>query len=282
MGWTLVIAILLTALALTHLLFLRIPEAPPAHEAGRRPTVDLGGSVRAVRAVPGLFALILFSTFNNLIGGVYLALMDPYGLTLFSVEMWGVVFAVAATGFILGGAVIARWGLGSNPIRTLLLVVVGMGVLGSLFTIREWWLLYAAGIWLYMAIVPAAEAAEQTVIQKVVPFERQGRVFGFAQAFEFAAAPVTSFLIAPIAEFWIIPYMRSDDGQDRWSWLLGTGEARGIALVFFVAGLLMVALALVAFTTRSYRLLSDLYRHPERSAEPANPTTPALAAERDS
>ena len=84
------------------------------------------GSITAIRAVPGLFALILFATFNNLIGGVYLALMDPYGLTLFPVELWGVVFGVASTGFIIGGIAIAKFGLGRNPIRTMLLVVAVM------------------------------------------------------------------------------------------------------------------------------------------------------------
>lgn len=219
-------------------------------------------SVVATGIIGGTYMLLLavFSTFNNLIGGVYIALMDPYGLTLFSVEAWGTVFGVAATGFIVGGIVIARFGLGRNPIRTMLLVVAGMGLLGALFTIREWWLLYAAGIWLYMALVPAVEAAEQTVIQKVVPYGSQGRVFGFAAAFESAAAPITAFLIAPIAEFWVIPYMETPSGQQTWGWLLGDGEARGIALVFVFTGLAMVVIALLAFATRSYRLITEQYR----------------------
>ncbi|MBT2497540.1 MFS transporter [Agromyces sp. ISL-38] len=260
MGWTLAIAIAATLVALVHLLFVRIPEEHPVAEGGRPPAVDLRGSISAIRSAPGLFALILFSTFNNLIGGAYIALMDPYGLTLFPVEAWGVVFGVASTGFILGGIAIAKWGLGRNPIRTMLLVVVAMGLIGALFTIREWWLLYAIGIWAYMALIPAVEAAEQTVIQKVVPFRRQGRVFGFAQAFEAAAAPITAFLIAPIAQFWIIPYMESEGGQATWGRLLGEGDARGIALVFLFAGLALVAFALIAFRTRSYRLLSAEYQ----------------------
>ena len=80
MGWTLAIAIAATLVALVHLLFLRIPEEQPVAEGGRPPAVDLRGSIAAIRAAPGLFALILFTTFNNLIGGVYMALMDPYGL----------------------------------------------------------------------------------------------------------------------------------------------------------------------------------------------------------
>ena len=259
MGWTLAISVAATLVALVHLFFVRIPEANPVVDGEHPPAIDLRGSIAAIRGAPGLFALIVFSTFNNLIGGVYMALMDPYGLTLFPVEVWGLVLGVSSSGFIIGGIAIAKWGLGRNPIRTMLLVVIGMGLLGALFTIREWWVLYGLGIWLYMTLIPAVEAAEQTVIQKVVPFRRQGRVFGFAQAFEAAAAPVTAFLIAPIAEFWIIPYMESDDGQATWGWLLGEGDARGIALVFLFSGLAMVVLALFAFGTRSYRLLSAEY-----------------------
>jgi DHA3 family multidrug efflux protein-like MFS transporter len=280
MGWTLVIAIALSAAALTHLLFLRIPEEKPQHDGERRPLIDLRGSITAVRAATGLFALIIFSTFNNLIGGVYMALMDPYGLELFPVEWWGIVLGVTSTGFIIGGLLVAKFGLGRNPIRTLLLLVVAMGVLGALFTIRDWWWLYAGGIWLYMMLIPAVEASEQTVIQKVVPFRTQGRVFGFAAAFESAAAPVTAFLIAPIAEFLIIPYMESDGGRSSFGWLLGEGEARGIALVFLVAGIVMVLAAVGAFFTRSYRRISAQYLEADEpvgaaGSEPSALSTPA-------
>ena len=260
MGWTLGIAIALTALAAVHMFFVKIPEEGIAHDpelANKK--VDIKGSIATIQAVPGLFALLIFSTFNNLIGGVYMALMDPYGLTLFPVELWGTVFGVAGTGFIIGGLLIAKFGLGKNPIRTLLLGVVAMGILGALFTIREWWWLYALGIWLYMVLIPAIEAAEQTVIQRVVPFKRQGRVFGFAQAFEASAAPITAFLIAPIAEFIIIPFMNAAEGKATFGWLLGEGDARGIALVFFFAGVIMTVVALAVFYTKSYRRLSQAY-----------------------
>ena len=259
MGWTIVVALVLTALAFAHLLTLRMPEEARAVATDAHGGFDLRGSLAGVLAISGLFALILFSTFNNFIGGVYMALMDPYGLEMFPVEMWGAVFAVGSTGFIIGGALIGKFGLGANPLRTLLVAVAAMGVLGALFTLREWAWLYVLGIWLYLVLVPFVEAAEQTVIQRVVPLERQGRVFGFAMAFESAAAPVTAFLIAPIAQFWIIPYARSADGAARLAPLLGEGTSRGIALVFLVAGIIMIAAALLAFLTPVYRRVSDSY-----------------------
>ena len=41
--------------------------------------------------------------------------MDAYGLTLVSVEAWGILFAVISTAFIIGGLIVAHVGLGSTP-----------------------------------------------------------------------------------------------------------------------------------------------------------------------
>jgi DHA3 family multidrug efflux protein-like MFS transporter len=260
MGWTLAIAIVLTAVALIHLMFVKIPEKTIQHDpelAGKK--IDIKGSISAIKSVPGLPALIVFTTFNNLIGGVFMALMDPYGLTLFSVQWWGVVLGITSTGFIIGGIIIGKFGLGKNPLRTLLLVNIIIGILGMTFTVREWWPLYIIGIFIFMTLIPAAEAAEQTIIQRVVPFKRQGRVFGFAQSIEAAASPITAFLIGPIAQFGLIPFMNTPEGQEQFGWLLGDGQARGIALVFLIAGFIGIVFTLWAFTTRSYRKLSEFY-----------------------
>ncbi|MDN3310811.1 MFS transporter [Microbacterium oryzae] len=278
MGGTILIALVAIALSLVHLLAIRIPEREIVHAEGQPRWVDVAGGVRAVRLVPGLLTLILFTTLNNLVGGVYMALMDPYGLEMFSVEMWGVWLAVTSTGFIVGGMVIAKVGLGRNPIRTMLLIAAFIGLVGAVFALREWAWLYIAGMWVYMCFVPAVEAAEQTVIQKVTPYEKQGRVFGFAMTFEAASAPITSFLIAPIAQLWVIPYMRSEDGQRRWSWLLGQGDARGIGLVFLVAGIVAVALALSGFLLPAYRMLSKQFMTDGQGAAASEPASSEPAA----
>ena len=260
MGWTLAIAIVLTGIALVHLFFVKIPEEEIVHdpELGKS-KVDIKGSIAAIKAVPGLAWLIFFTTFNNLIGGVFMALMDPYGLTLFSVEVWGIVLGITSTGFIVGGLIIAKKGLGKNPLKTMLIVNIGIALLGAIFVVREFWLLYAAGVFAFMCLMPIAEATEQTIIQRVVPLKRQGRVFGFAQSVESASMPVSAFIIGPLAEFFIIPYMNTDAGKAQLGWFLGDGEARGIALVFIVASAIMLVVVLLAFLSKAYRNLSQFY-----------------------
>jgi len=266
---TLAIAIALSIVVALHLATVHIDEARETTEEPEPKRVDLAGTFRVVLAIPGLFALILFSCFNNLLGGVFMALMDAYGLSLMEVQQWGMLWAVTSLGFILSGALIARTGLGKNPIRTLLLVCLAEWVIAAIFTIQSSIPLLAVGCFLWLFLGPYAEAAEQTAMQKVVPYERQGRVFGFAQSVELAASPLTAFLIAPLTQFFFVPFMTDGAGADAIGDWFGRGPERGIALVFTVTGLFGVVLTIIAFRSRSYRLISAAYANEPDSAPAA-------------
>ncbi|MCM3419619.1 MFS transporter [Sphingopyxis alaskensis] len=256
---TLGFAIVLSLAAVIDLLTIRVDEPREAetHDAPRR--VDLAGTLRVVLAIPGLIGLILFAAFNNLLGGVFMALMDAYGLSLMKVEEWGLLWAVISCAFIVSGMVIARTGLGANPVRTLLAVNLAAWTVAVFFTIQSSILLLATGCFLWMFLGPYAEAAEQTTLQKVVPLERQGRVFGFAQSVEQAASPLTAFLIAPITQFVFVPLMTDGAGAAAIGDWYGRGPERGIAIVFSIAGLLGVIATLAAFRSRSYHRISTAY-----------------------
>ena len=257
-----IFALTLTALAFLHLLFVQIPESRPEHVEGaskEKRRMDIKGTIRIVAAVPGLFALIFFSTFNNFIGGMFMALMDAYGLSLVSVQTWGVLIGVLSTAFILSGIIIAKTGLGKNPLRTLLLVNMITWTTCIFFTIQPSIVLLAIGFFIWMLLGPYAEAAEHTTLQKVVPFERQGRVFGFAQSVEQSASPITAFLIGPLTQFIFIPFMTTGAGVALIGDWFGTGPDRGIALVFIIGGILGLLMTIIAFNSKYYRQLSARY-----------------------
>ncbi len=265
------LALIMTVLAFVHLLFVRVdekreaahPDAPPEPQR-----VDLKGTIRVISSVPGLFALIFFATFNNFLGGIFMALLDAYGLSLVSVEIWGLLFGVLSTAFIASGIIISKTGLGKNPIRTLLLVNLITWSVCCVFTLQSSIWLLAAGCFVWMLLGPFAEAAEQTTLQKVVPHERQGRVFGFAQSVEQAASPLTAFLIGPLTQFVVIPFMTDGLGARTIGGWFGTGAPRGMALVFTLAGMVGVIVTLLALKSKYYRDLSQAYaKAPEE--EPA-------------
>ena len=271
MGWALILATALTALSLIDLLTIKFDEAVAAHEEGQPKKIDLRGTLRVINGIPGLMALIFFATFNNFLGGVFMALMDAYGLNLVSVEVWGFIWGALSFAFIVGGIWVAKKGLGPSPLKTLLLINMAMWIICILFPMKSSIIFLVVGIFIYMALFPAAEAAEQTILQRVVPLSRQGRVFGFAQSVETAASPVTAFLIGPIAQFWVIPFMTDGTGAKSIGQWFGTGPDRGMALIFIAAGVIGLIVSVLAINSRSYRVLSKAYgEHKDTDKEPVN------------
>jgi DHA3 family multidrug efflux protein-like MFS transporter len=258
MGWAYYASIALTLVALAHVARIAIPEADPEPvEAGTKPwQVDVHGAVEAIRAVPGLAMLISLAAVNNFLAGVFLALMDPYGLTLVSVEVWGFLWGLISLAFIAGGLVVSRRGLGGNPLRAVLAGNVVNWAICAVFTVRSSIVLLTVGLLVWLALIPVIEAGEQTVLQRSIPYRRQGRVFGFAQLVENAASPLTAFLMAPVAELVFIPLMTDGAGAALIGGWFGTGPDRGIALMFTLAGLLGVAATTTAWRSTSYRRLS--------------------------
>ena len=278
MFWVLAIAVVMSILVIAHLMTLSIPDLPkrvrhshdgePEHEHDHgHEGVDIRGTIRSIRLVPGLFGLIFFHTFNNFLGGIFMSLMDAYGLLLVSVQVWGILWGVLSLGFIVGGMVVARKGLGKNPLRTLFLANIVMWSICSVFTLQASIVLLAIGMFVWLCLIPAVEAAEQTILQKVVEPERQGRVFGFAQSVEQAASPITAFLIGPIAQLIFIPFMTTGAGADSIGSWFGTGTDRGLALLFTVAGLIGLAVTLLAMRSNAYRSLSQTYKNQDDEQE---------------
>lgn len=260
MGWAYYGALALTVGALAHLRTIEIdePEPAPLDEGAPRPAhVDIRGALDAIQAVPGLVMLILIGAFNNLLGGVFMALMDAYGLSLVSVEAWGLLWGLISLAFIAGGLFVARFGLGANPLRVVLVGNLVNWAVCSVFALRSSIVMLAVGMIVWLALVPAIEAGEQTVLQRAIPFERQGRVFGFAQLVENAASPLTAFLMAPLAEAVFMPLMTDGGrGADVIGGWFGTGPERGIALMFTLAGIVGVTVSVAAWASRSYRALA--------------------------
>jgi DHA3 family multidrug efflux protein-like MFS transporter len=288
MLYVLLLALAVLLAAVFHLVFVTVDDRPGlAGEGEREPVpvaevpeaatvgkVDVRGTLRVVRGISGLLALIGFSCFNNFLGGAFMALMDAYGLSLMSVQAWGLLWGALSAVFILGGLAVARTGLGKNPLRLLLLVNLVLWSVTILFPLRSSVVFLTIGMAFYMLLVPYAEAAEQTLLQKVVPYERQGRVFGFAQSVEQAASPLTAFLIGPLTQLVFIPFMTDGAGADAIGGWFGTGPDQGIALVFVLTGVIGLIVTSLALRSRFYRQLGARYTQEPEPEPVVAPTTP--------
>jgi MFS transporter, DHA3 family, multidrug efflux protein len=259
MGWAIGISFAFTAVTFIHLLTIKIAEDAPSKREPGESAVDVRSALESVRSVPGLGWLVALASFNNLLGGVFMSLMDAYGLELVRVEVWGLIFAFTSCGFIAGGLLVSRLGLGGKPLHRLL---VGWTV-AAVFPLGASIVVVTVGSLIWLTTMPVIEAAEQTVLQRAVPFERQGRVFGFAQAVESASSPIVALAIGPFASSVTIPFMTDGRGADVLDGLLGSGVVGGLGLCFAVAGLVGLAVAVSGRFSGPYRRL-------ERSIQPSS------------
>lgn len=261
MTGVMVTAIVGTIVSLLVVVTLPITEKKIIHTGQEPPKkIDIKGTLKVVRGIPGMMALILFATINNFLGGAFMSLMDAYGLTLVPVQVWGLVWGLLSFGFIAGGLIVAKWGLGETPLRRLFRANIAMWVASALFTVQPSLLLLFVGTLVWILLMPSIEATEQTIIQKVVPAERQGRVFGFAQSVEQAASPLMAFFIGPIAAVTTIPFMTTGAGVELIGGWYGTGVGRGIGLIFTITGVLGLIVTLIAMRSSSYKLLAKRYQ----------------------
>jgi DHA3 family multidrug efflux protein-like MFS transporter len=111
-----------------------------------------------------------------------MALMDAYGLSLMSVQAWGLLWGALSTGFILGGLAVAKTGLGKNPVR---LCCWSISVVERDLPVSAAFVSDLADGWhgRLHDLIPYAEAAEQTILQRSCR-SSAGPVFGFAQSVE--------------------------------------------------------------------------------------------------
>ncbi len=257
MGYSLLLSTVITALVGLHVLMLSIAEAKPTEHTDVAPPAlfDLKGALAAVRAIPGLGGLIIFSMLNNFFGGVFMALSDPYGLELVAVETWGFIWGGLSLVFILGGMAVSKFGLTDKPLRLMFRLTIITWITGMLFAVQPSIIVFVLGMIVYMLLVPAIEAAEQTVMQRVVPAEKQGRVFGFAQTAESLATPIMTFAIGPLTQLVFIPFMTTGQGVELIGAWFGTGVNRGIGLVFILSSFCGLLVTVAAMKSNAYQLL---------------------------
>ncbi len=260
MGYSIAIAIVFLVVAQIQLAKVTFDDSIAETSEGKPKRFDFAGAVAVIRAIPGLTELILFSSLNNVLFGVFMALMDPYGLELVSVQTWGTLWAMLMLCMMAGGFVISARGIGPSPLKRLFQTNVVVWAACAILPLRPSIVLFFVCAVVFMALFPLIEAAEQTVLQKIVPESKQGRVFGFAQTAENMVAPVTTVAMGPVAQYVFIPFMAEGARGDRLigSWF-GTGVNRGIGLFFLLVSLVGLVVSILVFASPAYRKVKVVY-----------------------
>jgi MFS family permease len=249
------------AFAVLTLLLVRIPNPERVEGEGEGKSSllhEIAYGLTYLGARPGLLAmLVLFAALNFLMGFVN-TLVTPLVLAFATKGVLGTMMSVAGIGMLVGGGVMSVWGGPKRRILGVLGFLLLTGVFIFLGGLQPSVYITTAAAFGFFFCVPFVGASSQAIWQGKVEPDVQGRVFATRSMVAQLSAPVAMLLAGPLADYVFEPLLAVDGplagsiGQ-----LVGTGQGRGIGLMFVLAGIFTMLFTIVGYLYPRLRLLED-------------------------
>jgi DHA3 family macrolide efflux protein-like MFS transporter len=243
------------------LLLVRIPR--PEQDATTRPAnrtlwADITLGWEFIRARPGLIGMLLFLTLVNLCTSMVTILFTPLVLSFADPQTLGWVVTCSGLGMLAGGLVMGAWGGPKRRIRGILgfNLLAGVALLAAALPASA--VVVAGGAFVFMSTIPMVMGCSNAIWQSKVPPAVQGRVFAMRRMMALTAPPVGALFAGPLADTFFEPWMASGGAlADSFGRVLGTGDGRGIALLYVTLGALLWVNVLVAWMSPRVRAVEE-------------------------
>jgi MFS family permease len=240
-------------LAIGALLVVHVPQPERTQEGRAGEGNFLKESFFGFRYIfdrPSLLSLLVVFLFLNMTGGLAQSLLAPMVLlrTHNNSAILGAVEATFAIGGVLGGVIVSLRGGFKKRIPGMLLGWVMYAVFGLfLFGLGR-----SFNFWITVALLasinfPLTQSASNAIWQAKVAPDLQGRVFSARRLIAWVTDPIMPIAAGLLADYVMEPAMQTDSAlAGAFGWLVGTGPGSGMALQFMLAGLLYLAVVVVA------------------------------------
>jgi len=213
---------------------------------------------RYLRALPGLFGMLLYFASVDFFLGFSGVLSGPLVLSYGSATDLGIVQMVSGVSVFTGSLIMSVWGGPKHRKVPALIAFIGLSATGLLISgLRANTLVISLGRVILLVLIPFAAALSQAVFQIKIPPAIQGRVFAIRGMIARSMSPLAFVLSGPLADKFFEPLM-SEGGMLANTFLgtiLGTGPGRGIGLMFIISCLFLWVESLVAYTNPRIRNL---------------------------
>jgi MFS family permease len=204
---------------------------------------------------PFILLLIALFSVNNVVFGLVETLLAPYMLKFANPQLYGLMLSIGSIGMVVGSIIITIW----NKIKhKMLIILIFNGILGislSLLGFESGLVVMSIILFVAFFCVPFIDVPAESILQTKVPHSLQGRVFSIRNQIEYSGVPLGAILAGVLAERVFEPSMSlGGDLTFYFGWLLGAGPGRGIALLFFLSGVLMLAATIIIYSRKNIRI----------------------------
>ncbi|MGV9316592.1 amino acid adenylation domain-containing protein [Streptomyces sp. NPDC003691] len=228
---------------------------PRTLAAQRRETLrqEIVAGFRLVTGQRGFRAMLIFFAVLNLFLPVLFQMVSPLVLGFSSLGSVATVSLAGGVGAVVGGLAMGIWGGPRHRrMRGMLLVVPVLALFCALTGLRPDLLLVGIGVFGMSASLSLLNGIYLTIVQVKVPQRFHGRVMALNQLVAWSTLPVGFLLIAPLGTAYLEPLMDSGGAlAGTLGQVLGSGDGRGIGLLYLLLAAAILLLGLVSLRFRS-------------------------------
>ncbi len=247
--------------AVGTLLVVRIPlpaAAPSEHKAQPSLLHEAAIGWQYITTRSGLLGLLVFFAIVNFLWGTVGALIVPMILNFTTADVLGIVISVAGAGLMTGSLVMSFWGGPKRRIHGVLNFELFSGFCFLLIGLRPYAPLVALGAFGAHFTIAIITGSNQAIWQSKVAPEVQGRVFAMQQMVSNSLKPLAFLLAGILADRVFEPLMAATGPlANSVGHIIGVGPGRGIALIFFMMGIIKILVSLSAYLYPRIRFVED-------------------------
>lgn len=213
--------------------------------------------LRTKRSVLTLLWLITVVTFCM---GFIQTLFTPLILDLSNERILGILTSSAASGMLVSGIIIGVFNMGNRHILYLSSAMIVAGVVTICLGASTHIIVIGCMAFLFFATLPLMNTSLEVLVRAAIPNETQGRVWGLISLISQFGFIFAYGIAGPLADHVFNPLLQpagplaSNIGS-----IIGTGDARGIGLMFILIGLLLIMMGIFIHRSRSAQALQENY-----------------------
>lgn len=204
-----------------------------------------------------LYLIMIISLVTFFIGFVQ-TLLTPMMLSLTDVKMLGIIQSFSSIGLIISSLIIGIFVISTKYTKRL---VIGLGFAGyfiSMMGITTNIYFIGGAIFLLFAALPFVNTSAEVLIRKTIENEKQGRAWGIIGIIS-QLGYVVAYSISGILADNIFNPLLVEGGAlaSTIGRVIGTGQGRGIGLLFIISGMMVVLLAIITYKNKSIKLYEN-------------------------
>lgn len=245
-----------SAAFLVLLFFIKIPEPEKREIQSEKLLQTAKDGLSYLKTNKGILWLILCMAAINFIASIYEAALAPMILSVADETSLGIVNACIGAANFAGSIIAVFYPAPKSRTRVIFnCLLFSMSTENFFLAFGKSTFMWSFGGILGWIFIPLMNANMDVIMRSKIPTDMQGRVYSARNTLQFFTIPIGYFLGGLLVDKLFEPFMAKVSEDSVLVTLFGSGKGSGAALLFFVIGILGVAVCLIFRRVRYIREL---------------------------